>query len=410
MLLCLPIATDVKKLDMTSTQCRHVVLEDILADFVAVPGPSCDKGTGCLHCAKIHTHLRSLQSFNMFHLAKNLYEYCKAKRNREISLVLVGLPNAGKSTIKEVLGGNLSPLTVPTIGVTKPIKLKIGMYQVTIYDLGGGVKDLWKNYYHEIHGAIWVVDAADVEQLAVSKDCLMEDAQHEMLKGKPILVFANKQDLPGALAPADLALKMGLESLTSSSNNVMKCTAIPVNGADPNLLAGIKWVVDRINTEYASLSQRVDQAVHAETAKRASEKAAREERVAKLKEERRKAKEAQESAEANGSNPIKAKAPAASVSFPCTVTSKTKSELHCEPCGDGLFKCSNAAVKKSSLWGWKAVCAQCDEFLKAKKAEETAKAMEENQATETENGSKDSEKEEKAVEQTNPMASSEPTE
>ena len=48
---------------------------------------------------------------------------------------------------------------------------------------GGQVKDLWKKYYHEIYGAIWVVDAADIEQLASSKEALLEDAQHEMLTG-----------------------------------------------------------------------------------------------------------------------------------------------------------------------------------------------------------------------------------
>eukprot|EP00505_MAST-04D_sp_SCG-Rhode-Island_P003844 Stramenopile-MAST_4_protein_3844 len=335
----------------------------------------------------------------MFQLSKNLYAYCKAKRERNISLVLVGLPNAGKSTIKEVLGGNLSPLTVPTIGVTKPIKLQVGMYQVTIYDLGGGVKDLWKNYYHEIHGAIWVVDASDVEQLAMSKECLMEDSQHEMLKGKPILLFANKQDLPQALSPVDLALKMGLENLTSSSNNVMKCTAIPVNGVDPNLMGGVKWIVDRINAEYSTLSERVDQAVGAENSKRALEKTAREERVAKQKEERRKAKEAE------AANPIKAKAPKAPVSFPCTVTAETKSDLHCEPVDGGLFKCSNQAVEKSSLWGWKAVCEECDEYLKAKKAGDAAKSVEGERNGGNEDGANAAVDKGNGVNETNPIAS-----
>ena len=80
----------------------------------------------------------------MFHLARNLYRYCKAQTERELSLVLIGLPNAGKSTIKQVLANNLTPLTVPTIGVTMPVKLKIGKYRITIYDLGGQVTDLWR--------------------------------------------------------------------------------------------------------------------------------------------------------------------------------------------------------------------------------------------------------------------------
>ncbi len=312
----------------------------------------------------------------MFHLARNLYRFCKAQTEREVSLVLIGLPNAGKSTIKEVLANNLSPLTVPTIGVTKPVKLKIGKYKVTVYDLGGQVTDLWRNYYHEIHGAIWVVDAADIEQLDASKTALQQDVQHEMLKGKPILVMANKQDLPQALSESDIATKMGFAGVDSNSAfantdfSIKKCTALPSKRgetADPVLMEGIEWLVTRIGTMYEKLNTRVAKDVEKENEKKAIELKAREERVAILKEERRKAKEA---AEKNGGNPIKAKAPKAPVSFPCTVTNDVKTDLFCEDAGNGLFKCKNPAVKKSGLWKWKPVCKECEDFLKSKQGEQ----------------------------------------
>lgn len=311
----------------------------------------------------------------MFHLARNLYRYCKAQTEREISLVLIGLPNAGKSTIKEVLANNLTPLTVPTIGVTKPVKMKIGKYKVTIYDLGGQVTDLWRKYYHEIHGAIWVVDAADIEQLAASKKALEQDVQHEMLRGKPILVMANKQDLPSALSESDIATKMGFTGVDSNSAfantdfSIKKCTALPSqrnDTADPALMEGVNWLVTRIGAMYDKLHVRVAKDVLAENEKKAIELKAREERVAILKEERRKAKEA---AEKNGGNPIKAKAPKAPVSFPCTVTNEFKTDLFCEDAGNGLFKCKNPAVKKSGLWKWKPICLECEEFLKSKQGE-----------------------------------------
>ena len=91
-----------------------------------------------------------------------------------------------------------------------------------------------------------------------------------------------------------------------------------------------------------------------------------------MTEERRKAKEAAEKAAEAGENPIKAKAPQAPVSFPCTVTNHEKTDLFCVEAGDGLWKCNNPAVKKSANWGWKAVCQECDNFLKEKKAAEMA--------------------------------------
>ena len=195
-----------------------------------------------------------------------------------------------------------------------------------------------------------------------------------MLKGKPILVMANKQDMPKPCQSPGLP-KMGFTGVDSNSAfantdfSIKKCTALLSkrgDTADPAPMEGVKWLVTRIGGMYDKINARVVKDVQQEKEKAAIEKKAREERVAKLKEERRKAKEA---AEKTG-NPIKAKAPKPQVSFPCTVTSNVKTELFCVDNGDGVFRCENPAVKKSGLWNWKPVCQQCEDYLKAKQGEQ----------------------------------------
>ena len=61
----------------------------------------------------------------MFHLAHNLYSYCRHRSEVPLHFVVIGLPNGGKSTLKQVLGGDLHPVAVPTIGTTKPLTLKV---------------------------------------------------------------------------------------------------------------------------------------------------------------------------------------------------------------------------------------------------------------------------------------------
>ena len=82
-----------------------------------------------------------------------------------------------------------------------------------------------------MHGAIYVVDAADHARLEESRNELFGNSHHECLTGKPILVLANKQDLPSALPESDISAMLGLDQLLHCSHHVSKCVAsAPRNG------------------------------------------------------------------------------------------------------------------------------------------------------------------------------------
>ena len=58
---------------------------------------------------------------------------------------------------------------------------------------------LWDKYYAECHGVIYTVDSNDRERIQESKGSFDAMITNENLKGVPLLVLANKQDLPGNL-------------------------------------------------------------------------------------------------------------------------------------------------------------------------------------------------------------------
>ncbi|KAL2002074.1 hypothetical protein VTN02DRAFT_710 [Thermoascus thermophilus] len=163
----------------------------------------------------------------MYHLAKSLYLY--ATSTEEYSVLLLGLDNAGKTTLLSQIkalylpprpdGAPANPgKTVPTVGQNVATIPLPDMY-LKIWDVGGQIsmRGLWQSYYASCHAIIFVVDSADVGQdadiarlppadafaesqngrfgrLDECRQVLESVLQHADVAGVPILVLANKQD------------------------------------------------------------------------------------------------------------------------------------------------------------------------------------------------------------------------
>lgn len=70
-----------------------------------------------------------------------------------------------------------------------------------VWDVGGQEKlrPLWKSYTRCTDGIIFVVDSCDTERLEEAKMELTRTARSPDNAGVPILILANKQDLPGTI-------------------------------------------------------------------------------------------------------------------------------------------------------------------------------------------------------------------
>ena len=107
-------------------------------------------------------------------------------------------------------GGSLVP-TVPTIGVDLE-EVQVRNVNVKVWDLSGQLKlrNTWKYYYESVNGIIFVIDASNRDTLGEVRDTLHQVMAETADTKIPILIFANKQDLEGALAYSEVRNELAL--------------------------------------------------------------------------------------------------------------------------------------------------------------------------------------------------------
>jgi len=104
--------------------------------------------------------------------------------------------------------------TIPTIGFNvETVEYK--NISFTVWDVGGQdkIRPLWRHYFQNTQGLIFVVDSNDRERIGEAQDELQRMLAEDELRDAHLLVFANKQDLPQAMSASELTDKLGLQNL-----------------------------------------------------------------------------------------------------------------------------------------------------------------------------------------------------
>ena len=146
----------------------------------------------------------------------------------ERRMLILGLDNAGKSSILYQLKENQFKRMLPTIGLNVE-HISYEGYKITLWDVGGQATMLWKHYYANTDALIFVVDSSDEGRLKKAGGELRNLAKESALEECPILLFANKQDLPKVLTPEECFVKMKLESF-KRERILMGCSALKNEG------------------------------------------------------------------------------------------------------------------------------------------------------------------------------------
>jgi len=115
----------------------------------------------------------------------------------------------------------------------------------TVWDVGGQdkIRPLWRHYFTNTQGLIFVVDSNDRERIEEAKDELSKMLQEEELQESLLLVFANKSDLPNAFSCSEITDKLGLHSLRNRKWYVQASCATQGTG----LYEGLDWLSNELS-------------------------------------------------------------------------------------------------------------------------------------------------------------------
>lgn len=155
------------------------------------------------------------------------------------------MDNAGKSTLLNKFSGDSIYDIAPTLGFN--IKtLEYRSYKLNVWDVGGQqtIRSYWRNYYECTDGLIFVIDSTDKRRLDIVASELQQLLKQEKLAGASLLIFANKQDLKGALNKEEIAQVLNLENIGAGGRHwqIVACSAWTGDG----LIDGIDWIVNDI--------------------------------------------------------------------------------------------------------------------------------------------------------------------
>lgn len=166
------------------------------------------------------------------------------KKYRDIRIIMVGLDNAGKTTIlyKLKLGEVVS--TIPTIGFNVETVTRNGI-TMNVWDIGGQtkVRSLWRHYYEQTDAIIFVVDSTDHERFGnllnnndESVYCTLKNMlESDSLKGIPLLIMANKCDSKNAVPVGALCKHLDLFNIKDRTWNCVSTSALSGEGIDESL-------------------------------------------------------------------------------------------------------------------------------------------------------------------------------
>ena len=127
------------------------------------------------------------------------------RSDNQCRILLLGLDNAGKTTILKNLCNEDPTETSPTRGFNVKT-VQADSFKFNVWDIGGqkAIRQYWDNYYEGTDALVWVVDCADEPRLEETSLELTQILADPKMANVPVLIFANKQDLPGALSGEEL--------------------------------------------------------------------------------------------------------------------------------------------------------------------------------------------------------------
>ncbi|KFP44660.1 ADP-ribosylation factor-like 5A, partial [Chlamydotis macqueenii] len=154
----------------------------------------------------------------------------------EHKVIIVGLDNAGKTTILYQFSMNEVVHTSPTIG-SNVEEIVVNNTRFLMWDIGGqeSLRSSWNTYYTNTEFVIVVVDSTDRERISVTKEELYKMLAHEVSSPSVLLVLL-------FVVVAEISQFLKLTSIKDHQWHIQACCALTGEG----LCQGLEWMMSRL--------------------------------------------------------------------------------------------------------------------------------------------------------------------
>jgi len=167
--------------------------------------------------------------------------------SKDMRILMLGLDNAGKTTVLYKLKLGEVVTTLPTIGFNVETVIYKNI-KFDVWDIGGQdkIRQLWKYYFNGTQGLIFVIDSNDRDRMAEARHELHALLQADELRDALLLIFANKQDLPQAMSASELTDKLELQGIRNHTWYIQSVCAKSGDG----LYEGLEWLGNKLRQRF----------------------------------------------------------------------------------------------------------------------------------------------------------------
>lgn len=163
-------------------------------------------------------------------------------------ILLLGLDGAGKTTILYKLNMGDTVNALPTVGFNVE-SVKYKNIEFTAWDVGGQkrIRQLWHHYYQGTNAVVFVIDSNDPIRLEEAQQELSHLMQQDAMRDVPLLVYANKQDLPHSMSTSEIANKLELSKICGRGGGGASWFvqgAVATSGS--GLYEGLDWLSEAV--------------------------------------------------------------------------------------------------------------------------------------------------------------------